>query len=378
MTEPTPTPPRALRTRPSISVRPAAVGAVNGTALVVADAVAIGGPAVWAVAGAVGLGSAALAATKLRRVRRQTAGGRVRTRAARPSGASRGLLGRLRPSRGASLGSGKPSTGSRAMTRGRSAVADKPTGRIARARKRAAESPSGRKVAAVKAKTRAATRRARDKARAKAERARAKAVKAKALRKGTINDPGVGKKTKEKSGTKGKGSTGKRGGINNTVPDAAGTKNASRNKKAPTNVPPAAPAPAVPVPGVITVQPITSGASTMAATMRRLLDLAEQMQAIAAQYDPEGMLEVVDDYRQLPEVLDGFASALRVFHGKAEESYPLKPIIVELIGSTARHQVATARAADEIYPAIITLHREQLEELEDAKAAMWDHSRNKG
>lgn len=373
MTSPTPAPAaRSTRSRPTIAARPALVGAVNTTSLIVADAIALGGPVAWAVAGVAVAAGGSVVARKVGSARRSTVTRRARQsarrRVAAPTGG--GVLGRLRAATaGGSVRTGAiPSAaGSRSGT---TTPPDRP-GRIARAGTRIAATPTGRKLAAADTKVRAAA------AKAKA-RAKRRADAAKAAKTMVINDPGHAPKKAKKAKKAGKKAapTKKAGGVATKVPPAAGTTKAT--KKALTAAAKPNPAPAVPPPGASAPKPVPTGATTVAATMRRLLDLAEQMQQIAVGYGPDGMLEVIDDYDGLPGVLDAVAKAIGIFHGKAEESYPFKPVIIELIAATHRHQIATARAADEITPTARALHRQEIEDLEDAKKAMWDHARNKG
>jgi len=365
---------RTARNRPSVSVRPAAVGAVNGTALLIADAVALGGPVAWVVAGAVAVGGAGVAGSRMRRASRDPSA-RTKSRGA-PKSPRAGLMSRLRPS---SSATGK--TTGRGPTLGGTTSGRKPPSTTG-ARGPAVTSPTGKRLAKVKT----AARRAKDRTKVQAQRARAKTAKLKARRLAKITDPGYVAKQKAKQATKAAKQKAKKRGANTAIKKPRGIATKTVPPAGATTTGPAArrvagqpnPAPATRAPGSApTTAPTMTGGSSMGATMQKLIDLAEQMQAIAKGYEPDGMLEVLGDYRQLPQVLDGFAAALGTFHEKAEAWYPLKPVIIELIDSTRRHQTSTARASDEIAPTINSLHRHEIEATSDPKNEMWAPSKNR-
>lgn len=111
--------------------------------------------------------------------------------------------------------------------------------------------------------------------------------------------------------------------------------------------------------------------------MLQMQEMADQMVAVATRWEPEGMLEVLDAYRHLPDVLHRVAEAWKIMHRKAQAEYPVKAVIVELIEAVQRTQELTANAAEEIAPTAHALHRDQIEALEDKRNAMWDYRANK-
>jgi hypothetical protein len=101
-------------------------------------------------------------------------------------------------------------------------------------------------------------------------------------------------------------------------------------------------------------------------------EAADQMVSTAQAWQPEGMLEVLDAHRHLPDVLRRVADAMAILHRHAEERYPLAPVVVELIEAVHRHQMMTAAAAEEIAPTSRALHRREIEALDNPRNAMWD------
>jgi hypothetical protein len=107
-----------------------------------------------------------------------------------------------------------------------------------------------------------------------------------------------------------------------------------------------------------------------------LLQLTRQMLDVARRHEPTGMLEVVDDYRRLPEILSTVALALKTAHEKAQERYPVHPTTAATIAGLHRSQLATAASAADIAPAIERLNKADLDRLRAPRKGdgetMWD------
>lgn len=112
-------------------------------------------------------------------------------------------------------------------------------------------------------------------------------------------------------------------------------------------------------------------------TMLQLHELADQMVAILTRWEPEGMMEVLEAYRHWPDTLHRLEQAWALLHQRAQEGYPLHPVVVELIEAVSRHQRLTAQHAEEIAPTAAALHRREIEALSDGRNAMWDHRANR-
>ena len=106
--------------------------------------------------------------------------------------------------------------------------------------------------------------------------------------------------------------------------------------------------------------------------MLQMQEAADLIYQVATRWEPEGMLEVLEAYKGWPDLLNRLGEAWAIMHRKAQEQYPLKPVVVELIEAVQRHQQMTAAAAEEIAPTARALHRDQIEALTDQRNAMWD------
>jgi len=376
--------------RPTVSVRPAAAAAVNAAAAAGEAVFAVGGGPVLA---AVAAGAVAVpAAMALRRAKaKQAAAKRTRgsTSGSRSSGHGLGSRpgrvssgggatgprggGRLRnPFTGRGGGLKSPGGGrsagnpSRAGTPGRSSSAAAPKsgpGALRRAMGKLRNRDNGRALEKNKKTNQPGVPRRVARTLLPGLTTIARWLRDKIRRKPRAAEPVTGKK-KPKVATD----------IREPNPPGSATK--PTTDPAPT----ANPGGRLPVPGADRPDPTTGG--TMAdqaapSAMTRMLDLIEtDMAAIARNYDPAGMLDVIDEYARWPDVQRALSKVWEIMHAKAEEYYPLKPAAAGLVAAIGKHQIAVANAAEVIAPTIRSLHRQQIEALDDSRNAMWDHRAN--
>lgn len=112
--------------------------------------------------------------------------------------------------------------------------------------------------------------------------------------------------------------------------------------------------------------------STGSAMAQILAIIEGDLTRIANAYDPVGMEDVIEEYRQWPTVLNALAGVWKVMQAKAEADYPLKAAAADLVGAISAHQRTVADAAEAIPGVIRSLHAEQLDNLTDQRNAMWD------
>jgi len=107
---------------------------------------------------------------------------------------------------------------------------------------------------------------------------------------------------------------------------------------------------------------------------------AEQMAAAAAQYDPQGMLQVGQDFIGLEEALRLVAEALKVTVENANAKQPLDPQIVQMMEQVYMLQIRAAEMASELKPAFEKLHLPDLERHRNPRTGerMWDIASNDG
>lgn len=105
---------------------------------------------------------------------------------------------------------------------------------------------------------------------------------------------------------------------------------------------------------------------------------AEEMARAAAAYQPQGMLQVGQDFAGLEEALRIHAEALKTTVENADANWPLHPNIVELMRQIHGLQLKAAELATELKPAFQQLHDVDIARLENPRQGerMWDVSAN--
>lgn len=123
----------------------------------------------------------------------------------------------------------------------------------------------------------------------------------------------------------------------------------------------------------------------MAASIKRMVELAEEIRSIAAAWKPvdpvtdrPSAVAAIEGYALLPQVVGPIADAFRVMHQTAQESYPFRPVVTNLVEAAAQAQGAVVAAAELIAPTARAAHRQDIEDLGDPRKAMWDYEANRG
>lgn len=125
--------------------------------------------------------------------------------------------------------------------------------------------------------------------------------------------------------------------------------------------------------GVVTVS--TSQGSTLGLM---LTDLAGQMSAAATGYDPESMTQWGADIQALGPILGHIGGMIRAFEQGAGD-LPVEPAVVGAISTVAGLLEAASSAAEEIYSTFRTVHKDDLDRLENPRTneEKWDAGVNK-
>jgi hypothetical protein len=113
-----------------------------------------------------------------------------------------------------------------------------------------------------------------------------------------------------------------------------------------------------------------------------MLDLAEQMKAIATTYQrPDGVMELLDrEYAVLPEIIGTLVDAWTALHRRATdpvEGDPLPPVIMDLLEELAATQRRCVEVAEQVVPLAKRLEQARIDALGDRRNRMWDHRANR-
>lgn len=106
---------------------------------------------------------------------------------------------------------------------------------------------------------------------------------------------------------------------------------------------------------------------------------ATEMARAASAYQPQGMLQVGQDFAGLEEALRIHAEALRTTVENADSNWPLAPQIVDLMREIHSLQLKAAELASELQPAFRQLHDVDIARLESPRTGeqMWDVTANR-
>lgn len=108
---------------------------------------------------------------------------------------------------------------------------------------------------------------------------------------------------------------------------------------------------------------------------------AMELARAAANYQPQGMLQVGADFAGLEEALRLHAEAMKVTVENADANFPLHPNIIEIMRQMHGLQLKAAELAAELTPAFRQLHDVDIARLESPRKGvqgerMWDVSAN--
>ena len=104
---------------------------------------------------------------------------------------------------------------------------------------------------------------------------------------------------------------------------------------------------------------------------------AMEMARAAAAYDPQGMMQVGQDFAGLQQALELVAEAMKITVENANEKQPLDPRIVEMMRQIHTLQLKAAEMSQELVPAFRSLHQVDIARIENPRKgvhaeAMWD------
>lgn len=127
--------------------------------------------------------------------------------------------------------------------------------------------------------------------------------------------------------------------------------------------------------------PASTAGGTMSGGGHHFVAPAMELARAAAQYQPQGMLQVGKDFAGLEEALRLHAEAMKTTVENADATQPLAPQIIELMRQIHGLQLKAAELASELQPAFRQLHDVDISRLENPRKGvagerMWDVSAN--
>jgi hypothetical protein len=125
-------------------------------------------------------------------------------------------------------------------------------------------------------------------------------------------------------------------------------------------------------------RPATTGGGISMA-QARFNEAAAEMLGAALVYNPEGMMQVGNDFAQMPEAFRNIAGAMQKMAQRANDDDPIHPAIVDIMHNMYQKLHEVAKMAEDLGPAFRSLHAVDIKRIESPRRgeAKWDLSANR-
>lgn len=155
------------------------------------------------------------------------------------------------------------------------------------------------------------------------------------------------------------------------------------NKNNPNTNAPGVPAATVNIPANLVGGPALKGAPTgggqnMSTIQARFIQAAAEMLGAAMVYRPDGMMQVGNDFAQMPEAFRNVANAMKSMAQTADDEWPLHPTIKDLMSQVYQQLQQAATLSEQFAPAFRSLHAVDIQRIEAPRRGelMWDVQAN--
>lgn len=115
-------------------------------------------------------------------------------------------------------------------------------------------------------------------------------------------------------------------------------------------------------------------------TQARIIEASREMVGAAMMYNPEGMMDIGNDFSSFPEVLMNVASAMQHMTRQVQEGEtPMHPAIVDQVRALHASLIQVAQEAKDLRPAFENLHQVDISRIRNPRPneGMWDLSANR-
>lgn len=111
----------------------------------------------------------------------------------------------------------------------------------------------------------------------------------------------------------------------------------------------------------------------------RFLEAAAEMLGAAMVYRPDGMMQVGNDFAQMPGAYRNIANAMKTMVTRAHDEDPIHPAIIDTMGQMYQKLQEVADMAEQLAPAFRALHAVDIARIESPRRGeeKWDISRNR-
>lgn len=111
----------------------------------------------------------------------------------------------------------------------------------------------------------------------------------------------------------------------------------------------------------------------------RFLEAAAEMLGAAMVYNPDGMMQVGNDFARMPEAFRNIAGAMQTMTKRANDEDPIHPAIIDMMHNMYQKLHEVASMAEDLGPAFKSLHAVDISRIESPRRGeeKWDISRNR-
>ncbi|MFG2639023.1 hypothetical protein ACGFX8_35915 [Streptomyces sp. NPDC048362] len=107
----------------------------------------------------------------------------------------------------------------------------------------------------------------------------------------------------------------------------------------------------------------------------RIIEASREMVGSSAMYNPEGMMQIGNDFAQLPEVIRNVAAAFQGMTRQVQEGdTPMAPEIVDMVKSLYAGILKAAHSAEDLKPMFENFHADDIRRIRQPRRneQMWD------
>jgi hypothetical protein len=107
-------------------------------------------------------------------------------------------------------------------------------------------------------------------------------------------------------------------------------------------------------------------------------DIAEQFNEAFAKFQPENAGDMIEFFKELPDLFETMADAFGHLGSRMQEEMPLDPRVAERVRELAGHAAGLRDEAQEINGTFRAAHEKEIQRIEEPRPAeeAWDVGRN--
>nr|WSZ99554.1 hypothetical protein OH820_31350 [Streptomyces sp. NBC_00857] len=112
----------------------------------------------------------------------------------------------------------------------------------------------------------------------------------------------------------------------------------------------------------------------------RIIEASREMVGSSLMYNPEGMMEIGNDFSQMPEFLQNLAKAIYEMTSQVQEGdTPMDPAIVDKVKAIHAGIRQVAQSAEDLKPMFENYHADDIKRIRNPRRneQLWDVSANR-